>query len=827
VVVKHKTFDLATMMTTPNNNKQEELKLFQTTTLIRYRYLTFFHWVLFPLTWTYFKCKVPTHLIGKGRSMLAASGMDRKKWAEAIRSIKDYAIRYQFLPTTLLLDSICKTVLIYSVQCETNNWITLSRHFSSGRFGSINEHLGMKTVPFYFRVFPVIWRILFMTLCSIFLVICSIYFYVEHFQFGVRNNTFMDSVVSFWPYLAAIISLIWLIRQFRTDTYIVKVASTGTFKPTPQQEKMSWTGHLPFKLGKKMYQAPTDESNMRPMDPKSGVSVPDAVGSVKAKGALKLCSDLDMLGVISYTSSLHNDYTCIRNRLVFKRPAFTQSVIDAINFARIDFYIMIKDACTFANVHVIGDQDRKFTNKLLFPDPIIYLSCQLVAPMNFQKYLAVRKSKGAPESLIKDLQKCKNDIKNSSVVDNKWFWRSFFIKRELLPFDKRSTTKEEFMRSKDPRNISTFKTQHANVLLSPFMLAVCHLISKIFNKTCNLFYASGVTTLEVDTWVNTSIGLTGGEDFESPYLVIETDGSRWDTHMCQTKLLLEFLVYSMISKWDLKDSRIMTALLAQLHTVGFTRSGIRAHTPGTRKSGDPNTSVGNSILNFLMHLIVFKSFGLTCTIGSEDSLRIMTLGDDNLTIVPLAMLRKSKLDGNSFEQIATKLTDEFVRFGMCAKIKVSDTLLDAEFCSRKFWPVRDLHGNRLYAMGAKPFRLIAKFPYSVNDIPRSQRRTVLYGKLLQVRNEHSFVPVLCDYLDAVEREFVDINEDEAKSAYSRHCERIRKWENLSYSARTYVKTEETLSASRRWYGVSRLILEKKNGSFSTRNVAFIKKDPHL
>jgi hypothetical protein len=44
---------------------------------------------------------------------------------------------------------------------------------------------------------------------------------------------------------------------------------------------------------------------------------------------------------------------------------------------------------------------------------------------------------------------------------------------------------------------------------------------------------------------------------------------------------------------------------AQLETTGFDKFGNKYTVPGNRKSGDPNTSSGNSLVNGMANVYVF------------------------------------------------------------------------------------------------------------------------------------------------------------------------------------------------------------------------------
>ena len=77
-------------------------------------------------------------------------------------------------------------------------------------------------------------------------------------------------------------------------------------------------------------------------------------------------------------------------------------------------------------------------------------------------------------------------------------------------------------------------------------------------------------------------------------VAITNDGSRWDATMNRRLLKSEYQVYSTYPI-RAKPKRALAKSLYK--TTGVTKHGIKFSIDDTRKSGDPNTSVGNSIIN--------------------------------------------------------------------------------------------------------------------------------------------------------------------------------------------------------------------------------------
>lgn len=81
-----------------------------------------------------------------------------------------------------------------------------------------------------------------------------------------------------------------------------------------------------------------------------------------------------------------------------------------------------------------------------------------------------------------------------------------------------------------------------------------------------------------------------------------------------------------------------------MYTKGYTPFGDVYEREGMRKSGDPNTSVGNTIINGLAHMYCFhkyycKKMNLNILNVENDpmvmEISLLLLGDDNLGSIPV------------------------------------------------------------------------------------------------------------------------------------------------------------------------------------------------
>lgn len=121
----------------------------------------------------------------------------------------------------------------------------------------------------------------------------------------------------------------------------------------------------------------------------------------------------------------------------------------------------------------------------------------------------------------------------------------------------------------------------------------------------------------------------------------------------------------------------------QLVNKGVTRNGTKYRTVGTRMSGDQNTGLGNSILNYAMLSSVF---------GKKAAYYID--GDDSVVICESVQV--PKLD--------------FSQFGMSTKAELAYELEKIEFCQ-----CRPVEGAREWVMARNPMRALRRLPWVVGS----------------------------------------------------------------------------------------------------------------
>lgn len=211
--------------------------------------------------------------------------------------------------------------------------------------------------------------------------------------------------------------------------------------------------------------------------------------------------------------------------------------------------------------------------------------------------------------------------------------------------------------------------------------------------------------------------LRKAEQFDDPAFVL-LDHSKWDAHCLPELLKVEHYFYQSIF-----PSRKLARLLKwQLDNVGYTKHGTKYRTPGTRMSGDMNTGLGNSVLNYaLLEEWLVRSL----VRGS-----VYVDGDDSVIVVERADVARL-LSGFGGAPA------HFAKYGMDTNnIKVADEFSQCEFCQCK--PVFD--GDR-WRMVRDPERIKLRTMWTTRKYTAEATRSLIYSVGMCEAVSNSGMPV--------------------------------------------------------------------------------------
>jgi hypothetical protein len=266
------------------------------------------------------------------------------------------------------------------------------------------------------------------------------------------------------------------------------------------------------------------------------------------------------------------------------------------------------------------------------------------------------------------------------------------IERLALPYGEAYTKK--------PRNIQACQPKY-NDIVGPFMLKATGALHNawpvIGADGCPppYSYSCGATPDVLGDWADSVVGMR---------CFIENDFSSFDASISLPHIRLENEAFGTMGASTVHVDGTEETLVEFLnrHTTSKIRMGrgsnsIAVDVPGGRKSGQPHTSLGNSIVNAKV-----VTFGILAATNGVDFKNqpipghMLVLGDDNL----IATNVNVNLDAAA---------NAMRVLGFQPKLKSHDSIDDAEFCSSVFW--RTKNGRSL---GPKIGRVIAKTGHCTN-----------------------------------------------------------------------------------------------------------------
>jgi hypothetical protein len=277
-----------------------------------------------------------------------------------------------------------------------------------------------------------------------------------------------------------------------------------------------------------------------------------------------------------------------------------------------------------------------------------------------------------------------------------------FIKMELYPMPATE------LESKIPRLIQA-PTETVKTLMGPWFVAFSKHYAKRFNEYENTTYAPGLTPFRLGAWMKEN-EILGYE------LFYNIDFSRWDSTVCTTMLKSMADFYS---KCGMDNYLVDFLKMHCLKITGYTQH-FKYSVEGTVRSGEPQTTFGNTIMNLAINRVLF---GSDC--------RIIAAGDDCLVAV------KQPIDMETYYKNCDLL-------GLKPKIALVKRDL-ATFCSGWFYPCK-INGIQGFVLASKPGRQVAKFGYHLGRVDKNSKM-FMKGAALSRLPHDEIVPYLKNMIE--------------------------------------------------------------------------------
>lgn len=281
-------------------------------------------------------------------------------------------------------------------------------------------------------------------------------------------------------------------------------------------------------------------------------------------------------------------------------------------------------------------------------------------------------------------------------------------------------------------------SQLAKAISGIWFLCYSYALKFVLNPTTGAWYCSGYTTEVFNSWFSYHLKRLGGL---SNVLFLYADFSKYDVTQGETCIRDENRFYKWLGIGKLVGG--LAVLRSKLKTVGYGK-GFKYTNPGMRKSGDNDTSSGNSRNTFM----AFFSFLFMLGFVIFQHFAMAILGDDNMTIVNRSMVER--IGKEKFVQLCTK---HMSKLGYSVKVGLTNKPLSCEFLSLRWYQV----GNE-YKIGKKPGRCLAKLGWFVYSVPRKQIDwlPLVKATMISFLPTSNHVPFLRIYLKVILSHLVNV-----------------------------------------------------------------------
>jgi hypothetical protein len=316
-----------------------------------------------------------------------------------------------------------------------------------------------------------------------------------------------------------------------------------------------------------------------------------------------------------------------------------------------------------------------------------------------------------PQCKARNYEEALKTIGNMNFTDARYHLREFFTKTEILV-----PSQDTKIANKFPRGIQGLLNNESNMYMGCFMKGVSKTIANAITPRGHAFpkfcYTNGKTPDQIGAWYHHYLNASFVKnDVKYKYIFLEDDFSAYDSTQGRGAYETECKVYELfkrrsgLDKGFLRNVTINTMYQAQ--TAG--KGAFHKYTvPHTRKSGDQNTSVGNTIVNFLAHFAAIRKYNKDKTLWKKiHDFSMLGLGDDNLIAVAV--------DEKCIDAVIASFTDTILSLGLKPTILRNKY---PSYCSSYFMPLEAYNGQEVHVLTPSTVRSLTKLGWSVTALPR-------------------------------------------------------------------------------------------------------------
>jgi hypothetical protein len=334
-----------------------------------------------------------------------------------------------------------------------------------------------------------------------------------------------------------------------------------------------------------------------------------------------------------------------------------------------------------------------------------------IAPLPFEEYLRMS---GASPGVKRLLRKTRQALTQQGIDEHTqltreqvrlWCQRKAFVKVENNNYRSPLGVKE-----KAPRLIQG-ATAEFICLVGPWIAALQRRVKRDLGVSNFACFSSGISARKLATKLADAVGEFG-----------ENDVSSWDVSNTEPLANLE-VEWAQECGCPVGTHQLMHGNVTKR---GRTSKGIKYKVKGIRASGDPYTSLFNTMHNLFMHIFLFCRHNRVSLQVARGAMVMLANGDDNAMVIHVR-------PGITMPDFVRG----FAELGFESKFIRRDSLYELEYCSNRVYPV---HGGHCF--GPMPGKVLCKLGYIIDPPRNVSRESMMRGVALGLKPAVAHIPPL-------------------------------------------------------------------------------------